>query len=513
MAQEAVTLSISPTLYDMSAEPGQVWNSTLKVVNVNQFDLTVYAEVVNFAPRGEGGDGRFIPINDQDRTGATMAEWFTISREPIVIPREQTIEVPFTVTVPKEASPGGHFAAILIGTKPLEREDGQAKLQTAQVITSLFFARIAGDITELGTIREFSTTKSVFGSPEATFALRFENKGNVHLQPQGEIKILNMWGEERGIIPINQFSNFGNVLPDSIRKFLFTWKGEWSIADIGRYTAIATLAYGANERQFATAETAFWVLPLQLLFWLLVGLGLFFVAMTWLIRLYVRHMLVMAGVKIEEYEAVQRRTQPVRVGMHAPVRAGILDLSQRLQRHTSLRDRAATLIAFIVQYRLFFLGLLLMSGFVSALWWYLVNANTAHRPYEVTYLQSESVASTQLTSEEILYEQLRQSRGEQVSSPREGMPKIAIVNRSGIAGLGASTRLRLEEIGYEVISLDADFQAPQTRTVIVADGDAYELAMPVSRILGNAPVSVRQNPDGVAALSIFVGEDIQNLSP
>ena len=72
-------------------------------------------------------------------------------------------------------------------------------------------------------------------------------------------------GQERGIIPINQASQFGNVLPESIRKFTFTWKGEWSVSDIGRYTAMATLAYGSEERQFASAKTYFWVIPVKLL--------------------------------------------------------------------------------------------------------------------------------------------------------------------------------------------------------------------------------------------------------
>ncbi len=299
-AQDSITLSISPTLYDMSAEPGQEWRSNLKVINVNKFDLTVYAEVVNFAPQGEGGDGRFFPVDPTESDGSSLAEWFTITHEAIVIPREKTVEVPFSVKVPDNASPGGHFAAILVGTKPPETTPGQAKLQTAQVVTSLFFAKVAGDVIESGTIREFTTNKSIFSSPEATFTLRFENKGNVHLKPQGDIKIYNMWGEERGAIPINQYTNFGNVLPNSIRKFLLTWKGEWSASDIGRYTAVATLGYGTDEKQFTSSKTIFWVLPIKLLSAIIISWILFFVLVTWLVRVYVKQMLSMAGIGVED---------------------------------------------------------------------------------------------------------------------------------------------------------------------------------------------------------------------
>lgn len=505
--QEAVTLSISPTLYDMSAEPGQVWNSSLKVVNVNPFDLTVYADVVNFAPRGEGGDGQFVPIDPADQTGATFAEWFTISREPLTIPREQTVEVPFVVTVPQDASPGGHFAAILIGTRPLESEGGQTKVQTAQVITALFFARIAGEVVESGTIREFSTTKSVLGSPEVTFGLRFENKGNVHLQPQGEIRIYNMWGQERGVIPVNQFTNFGNVLPDSIRKFLFTWKGEWSISDIGRYTAIATLAYGANERQFASAETAFWVVPVKLLLSIAVVLVIFGFIMSWLVRLYVRHTLILAGVTIEDFEHVQKRSRR-HAKLRAPVEAGILDLSARMQQTNSLWEQIRAFTGFLVSYRLFFLGIVLLVSFVSIVWWYIKSATTDHRPYEVIYLQSDSASGTPVSSEEIIYDQMKAELDDDtVLTPDATLPKVAIVNRSGTPGLGAEMQFTLENVGYEVVSVSADFQSRQERTVVVVNRDKYESAAQLSKLLNNAPVSVRQSDDEKEPLTVFVGSD------
>ncbi len=510
-AQEAITISVSPTLYDMAAEPGQVWNSSIKVVNVNAFDLTVYADVVNFLPQGEGGDGRFVPIDENDRTGATIAEWFTISREAIVIPREQTVEVPFTVSVPADAGPGGHYAAILIGTRPLAGEPGQSKLQTAQVITSLFFARIAGEINEAGLIREFSTTESILSQPEATFSLRFQNQGNVHLRPQGEIKILNMWGEERGLVPINQFSNFGNVLPQSIRELQFTWRGEWSIADIGRYTAIATLAYGTDERQFASAETTFWLLPLNLLFWIVVGLVVFVTLMSWLIRLYVRRMLSLAGVRIEDYQQVQNRAQARSVKLQAPVQAGILDLSNRMQNTTSWQDRIKTMFSFVFAYRLFFLGLLLSAGFLAMVGWYASNALVNHRPYEVTYFDSTPTEGLQKTSEEIIYEQLNAANPD-TKEPQSDLPKVAVVNRSGVAGLGARARLLLEANGYQVVSLEADFTEPQKRTVIVVDFNKYETIVPLSSILGNALVSARASVDETAPITIFVGEDFAQVS-
>lgn len=59
--------------------------------------------------------------------------------------------------------------------------------------------RVEGDVQEDGGIREFRAIDSFLDTPDVTFSLRFENKGNVHLQPRGNIVITNMWGQREGL--------------------------------------------------------------------------------------------------------------------------------------------------------------------------------------------------------------------------------------------------------------------------------------------------------------------------
>lgn len=511
-AQESLTLSISPSLFDMSVNPGQEWRSSLKIINVNNYDLTVYLDVVNFLPQGEGGEGKFVAIQEGEMDGSTLAEWFSLQSEPVVIPPEQSMEIPFAVRVPFEASPGGHFAAILVGTKPLSPEQGQARVQTSQMVTSLFFARVAGDITELGSIREFNMADNYLNSPEATFQLRFENKGNVHLQPQGDIRITNMWGQERGIIPINQGSQFGNVLPESIRKFTFSWKGEWSIADIGRYSAVATLAYGTEERQFTSAKTNFWVIPYKLLLGIFTGLALFVFLLTWLVKIYVRHTLVMAGIDVNEYERKKSKTLDARITkqqkikLHTPIQTVVTNLRLKLKSTETLLSRCRIVAGFCIQYRLFLIAVLLIVAFLSIIIWYVISANTSQRNYEVTYVNSDK--NVTLTSEEIIYNQLKSEKNIDEQSINDKLPKLNIVNRSGIPGMGAETRLRLEALGYEVIALEIDFTSPQLRTVIIYSAINEAEALKLSGQLNNAPISVSEELGEGEEMTIFVGSDV-----
>jgi uncharacterized membrane protein YedE/YeeE len=511
-----LTLSISPSLFDMSVNPGQEWRSSLKVINVNDYDLTVYVEVVNFLPQGETGDGRFVPINANETGGTTLAEWFIINKEPIIIPREQTFEIPIAVRVPVDAAPGGHFAAILVGTKPLDNEAGEARVQTSQMITSLFFARVAGDIKEMGLVREFTAESTWLSKPEATFNLRFENKGNVHLQPQGDIRITNMWGQERGVIPINQSTQFGNVLPESIRKFTFAWKGEWSVSDIGRYTAEVTLAYGTTERQFTNAKASFWVIPVKLLLGIVIGLGLFAALVTWLVRLYVSRMLAMAGIDVNEYHsAVHHNTLPKRrvtkSTIHRPFTVSFGKWIGSLKSEKTLSAKLARLVEPVLSNRLVFVGILIVIVCIGLAVRFVLSANTEHRGYEIEYVNAD--ANLKLTSEEIIYNQFKRERVTSDVPTDTNLPALKIVNRSGIPGLGAEARLRLETRGYKINELSADFSSPQKRTVVVYAAELEREALRLSARLGNAPASKmteEQAKEG-SLLIVYVGNDISAI--
>ncbi len=526
-AQESLTLSVSPTLFDMSAQKGQSWQSNVKVINVNSYDLTVYASVVNFVPRGEGGEVSFMPIDPENKNNTTFAEWITISNEPIIIPSEKTVEIPFFIHVPNDASPGGHYAAILIGTKPLNSDKQETKVQTSQMVTSLIFTRVAGDIVELGDIREFRATEVLLSKPEATFELRFENKGNVFLQPQGEIKITNMWGEERGIIPINQNSQYGKVPQktigsDGIRKFTFAWKGEWSMADIGRYTATVTLGYGTDSRQFTSSKTTFWVIPFKLLFGILFGLAIFVFITTWLIKLYVRRMLSLAGLDVDEYRELKRKERRTTsrhlsksgIKFHTPVKIGILDLKQQLSTSNSITESIKTAWNFCVKNRLFFLGILLVLAFLISIIWYITNANTSHRAFEVTYVNNDSKVS--VTSEEIIYNELKSSNKNQTSEKDQitqpetaNKTSLALVNRSGVPGIGAEIKLQLERDGYQVSELEADFSSIQKKTVIIYKEGYDSEALKLSADLNNVLVSLADGENsGNEPITIYLGGDI-----
>ncbi len=395
-AQQSQILSVTPPLFQLSALPGDIWQSSIKVVNGNSYPLTVFAEVVNFSPTGETGQGKFIPILSDAETSeekATLAEWIEIAKGPYVIPPEQTKDVTFFVEIPENAAPGGHYSAILISTQPPETQDDPMAVQAMQSVTSLFFVRVEGDVHEEGVIREFSISDALLERPEAEFSLRFENKGNVHLQPKGDILITNMWGTVRGSVPVNYQTHFGNVLPESIRNFNFSWKSDFSIADVGRYKAIVTLAYGEDGVKNVSAATYFWVIPIKATLMVLTVLGIFISLIVWMVRAYVRRMLTLAGVSTTS-ESIpsekslrhvsKKESLPTSYrSVSAPLKHGVLDLRARLKAVDESVDTIIILWNFVCLYKKFFISLVLIICIFVTSVLYIGKATEKHDRYEV----------------------------------------------------------------------------------------------------------------------------------
>lgn len=357
--KKSLTLAVTPPFFELSVNPGGTWNSFIKVVNVNDFDMTLYASVVNFeANNKENGQGKFTPVlkDDPEARTRTLAGWVNITKDPIPVPAGGSVQVPFSINVPPDADPGGHYAAVLVGTQPTSPVNGG--LAVSSYISSLIFAKVSGDIVEKGDIRELSTPHVFYNTPEVPITLRFENAGNVHILPQGNITIYNMWGKVRGTIPVNQKTEFGNVLPGTTRKYSYTWTGESNPFEAGRYTAVATLSYGSDSRKNVSSVTTFWVVPVVPV---AVGFGvalLFVGTIILFVRSYIRRALNIESNSLGTDGLKKRKTQM----LTSPIKEGVMDL-----RNVGLRNAPETkrlsLSEFIRKYRsgLFFIVIILLA--------------------------------------------------------------------------------------------------------------------------------------------------------
>jgi len=411
-ADSALSVTVTPPLFQLTIGPGESWTSALKIVNNNTYDVTYYAQVVDMQANGENGQSKFVPIigpPDPALAASELARWMTISAAPITVKAGKTMDLPFTVKIPFNAEPGGHYAAILVGTQPLAGSSTGTQLKVSSYVSSLLFARVKGDVIETGRIREFVSDQGLYQTPNANFTLRFENTGNTHLKPEGNVTIYNMWGKERGKVLINQDSNFGNVLPKSIRRFQFSWEGEQSVFDIGRYSATVTLTFGQDEKKNISATTYFWVVPIVPVAMTLGTLVLFLLVLAWFIRRYIRRALELEreryGVALSV--PMPEAPKPMLETMIEPLRVGVVDLRKvTAQPQTTTQSPMAneaitmqegiSLGEFLRKYKLFFAFVIILLVCVAGLWIYLEKVLVPERNFNINSVvsQEENAASS-----------------------------------------------------------------------------------------------------------------------
>ncbi len=249
-------LMIVPPLIENDIKQGTSYSGEIEISNPTDELVEIYPSVKDFESNNEDGSPTFDFSTDQNTESShSLSSWISYSNQKIALTPNQYQIFNFTVNVPMDAEPGGHYGAIFFSSNP-DGPSGMAS-EVAQIskIGSLLLITVPGGVLEKLQIKEFSTSSNYWQLPQ-NFTTRLENFGNVHVKPVGNIVIKNIFGQEVVSLPFN--SNSGNVLPQSIRKFSNIWPGNYW--QVGRYTAELSIAYG-NQNQVLIKSLNFWVIP------------------------------------------------------------------------------------------------------------------------------------------------------------------------------------------------------------------------------------------------------------
>jgi len=249
-AQAQTGLSISPLVFELNGDPGNVITNQIKIYNPTEFSVSVKVKVEDFSPVGEEGQ---VVIEEPDgKNTYSIATWTSVSPQEFTLGAKQQKIITFTIRVPSNAEPGGHYGSIGAITSGGTSEV-TGSISNSEV-TSLILLRTSGNIKEEILIKDFKTVKPFFEYGPAEFELKFENTGNVHLKPAGFITITDMFGKQVAQIDVPQ----NNVIPDAVRSANVNWDQKNLI---GNYTATLVTNYGSSSKQTITSVTTFFAFP------------------------------------------------------------------------------------------------------------------------------------------------------------------------------------------------------------------------------------------------------------
>ncbi len=277
LARPVKALTLVPPSLEYDVNPGQIVSGKIKLYNEGTAPTTVFASAANFTAKGEDGTPNF-QFSD---TPTDLTAWMALPKGGITLNAGDRLEVPFTITVPADADPGGHYASVFFGTDPSIKPEGGGQVNIRSLIGTLVILRVSGEVNESAIISEVGVEggHATLSRLPATLFARIQNTGNVHVRPEGTVTIRNLFGGESAHLTFNDVN--GAVLPRSTRRFDVMWSrisgndserggffseigAEWRNFALGPYTATLTLSYGESSKPLS--ETIkFTVFPWRLL--------------------------------------------------------------------------------------------------------------------------------------------------------------------------------------------------------------------------------------------------------
>lgn len=281
LSRPASAITISPILFDADMDPGQVKQGSINVQNDTNQVQTYYASTQNFVGKGEEGQQEFLV--EKDVTG--LAQWIKLEKDSVTLEPGKSHEFKWAIELPKNAEPGGHYAAVFFAMQP--KDDNGSNVGIGGRTGVLFLVNVSGNIRESASIESFklmnssdtekAKSTSLINNLPAYFETRMKNSGSVHLKLEGNVVIKNIFGSTVGTVPANPAN--GRVLPDGIRKYRTMWgpkdtvegdgfmaglKREWKGFALGKYTAELDAKYG-SQQQPLKASVSFWVFPWRIM--------------------------------------------------------------------------------------------------------------------------------------------------------------------------------------------------------------------------------------------------------
>lgn len=266
-------LTLTPPRLEISGNPGQAIVEEMTVINERTTTETYYSSYANFEAQGESGAPAFVSAKED------LGTWMKVPESVTLAPGASKV-VPVQIFIPKDASPGGHFAAVFWGNQPAK--SGSTQVVVGAKTGMLVLLRVNGAVSESGGIVAFDTLDKarVYTALPIGFFYRFENAGGDRVKPVGDVVIKNTIGLTTERIPGNPVD--GNVLPQSTRRIETVWSGKDGASGVvpsgffdaaryqfynfalGYYKARLNLTYGVKNTP-TTSVVHLWVFPWQLL--------------------------------------------------------------------------------------------------------------------------------------------------------------------------------------------------------------------------------------------------------
>ncbi len=253
---------IGPGKIEVEGKPGETVIKEISITNRISDERIFELSVEDIS--GTNDPDTSVVLMGDEKGPYTLKDYISFPQKTFKLNLGERAWVPVSITIPQNAEPGGLYGSVLISTLSSSKEynnEGETKSPVITRVGTLFFVTVPGDVKTEGVTKELSLNggKWWYEKGPIEFHILYENTGSIHLNPYGELRIKNLFGEEVGFVEMEPWF----ALPNSLRTRDIIWDRELLF---GRYTVSAYVNRGYGDI-VDEVSTSFWVLP-----WKVVGL-------------------------------------------------------------------------------------------------------------------------------------------------------------------------------------------------------------------------------------------------
>lgn len=269
----AERLQISPGEQTFLLVPGETFRSTIKVQNTGSRSFNYQLSVTPYSVT----DNKYSPDFETLNSYTTLSNWVTFDWETGVANPNDSIEVPFTINVPKDVPSGGQYAAIMAQIARPESTPDHSSGNTIGITAvaraaMLLRATIPGNTREEGAIIENNVPSFLFTNPITVSSL-VKNTGNIHIEAKYALQVFPLFSDEE-VYTTEENPDTRTILPETSRFHTLSWDGA---PQLGLFRVVQTVSF-LNE----TSKTSR-ILFICPMWFLLIILFFFFFCVFWLI--------------------------------------------------------------------------------------------------------------------------------------------------------------------------------------------------------------------------------------
>jgi hypothetical protein len=259
---------VGPGRTEVRVNPGETVTRYITVANRIASGRSFSFSVEDMSGTADGSENVVLL---GDRQGPySLRDYISFPTEAITLDLNTRATIPVTISMPPDAEPGGYYGAVLVSTYEAQPDGTMTGARSPMIarVGTLFFITVpgAGDVS--GELLDFSTTNQQiwYQSGPINFNILFENKGSVHLNPYGEVRVTNLLGDEVGFVKLDPWF----VLPKSLRVREVIWDREFLL---GRYNFTVQINRGYDDI-VDLKSFVIWVLPWKIVLGVFVAIFL-----------------------------------------------------------------------------------------------------------------------------------------------------------------------------------------------------------------------------------------------